>query len=612
MKKIFYILIICLILFSGNFVFANLSSLNVLSDDKSIHQTELEKYKDYRIKESNIGIVSNGNVSLSPDVSKVVYGFFPYWMGDTYANFQWNLITHLAYFSIEVNSDGSLGDKHGWPNNTLLNLAHQNGVKVVLTAQNFSSSDLSTLLSNATYRNNLINNLLNEVKSTSADGINIDFENVDSAMKTNLTTFITDLNNTFKISNSSYHIAIDVPAVDWSDAFDENALALNSDGLMIMAYDYHWQSGSTAGPIAPYDDSSTWGNYNVVSTLETYLSLTNNNRQKLILGVPYYGYDWEVSADTVPANTIGTGEAKTYAENRLAILNYSRIWDNDSKTPYYKYGSFRQTWYEDEESLQYKYDLVNDNALLGIGIWALGYDNGYADLWNKISENFLEPKTVAVPVGGDYKKYKKITLTATDTNGISGIYYTLDGSTPTISSTKYSSAFRIFNDKTLKFFSVDSLGNQEIVRTENYNIVYNDKKFDLRKGLKNIALEGKLLDFKFKKIPNKPTDYWFKIARIAKKPSGLNKSKTLKGYWKIESNLNKIKSDKKFKIKMVFKFRNRLLHGLKKKDLKLKFYNNNTNQWQTMPAVYLKKEKKFRIWINNFRWQKNKFAISTI
>jgi len=600
MKKIFYLLIICLFLFFGNFVLG-----------KSIHQIELEKNRSYKAHD-DVGIVSYGSISSTPNVSKVVYGFYPYWMGDAYTNFQWDLLTHIAYFSIEVNSDGSLGDKHGWPNNSLLNLAHQNGVKVVLTAQNFSATDLSTLLSSVTNRNNLINNLLNEVKNTSADGVNIDFENVDSSMKVNLTTFVTDLNNALKASNSSYHIAIDVPAVDWSDSFDENSLAQNSDGLMIMAYDYHWQTGSEAGPISPYDDSSTWGNYNVKSTLDTYLNLTNNNRQKLILGVPYYGYDWPVSLDTVPANTTADGEAKTYVENRLALLSYSRIWDNDSKTPYYKYGSFHQTWYEDSESLQYKYDLVNDNNLLGIGIWALGYDGTYTELWDKISENFLEPRAIATPAGGDYKKYKKVFLTATDADGITGIYYTLDGSTPTVNSMKYTKAFRIFNDKTLKFFSIDNLGNQEINRTENYNIVYNDKKFKLRKGLKNLSLEGKSLNFKFKKLPNKPIDYWYKITRIAKKPNGLDKSKTLKGYWRIESNLNKIKSDRKFRIKMVFKFRKRLLNGLKKKDLKLKFYNYNTKSWQTMPAVYLKKEKRFRIWINNFNWENNMFAISAV
>lgn len=592
--KIFLIVVICL-LFFVNLTFA-----------KSIHQIELEKHKDYKVKNSN-GIVSNGSVSYSPSVSKVVYGFYPYWMDDAYTNFQWDLLTHIAYFSIEINSDGSLGDKHGWPNNTLLNLAHQNGVKVVLTAQQFSVTDLITLLSSATNRNNLINNLLNEVKNTSADGVNIDFENVVGLQRENLTTFMTDLNNTFKTSDSSYHIVIDVPSVDWNEAFDENALANNSDGLMIMTYDYHWQGGSVAGPIAPYNDSNVWGNHNVVNTLETYLNLTNNNRQKLILGVPYYGYDWPVSSDTVPANTTNVGEAKTYAENRSAILSYVRIWDNDSKTPYYRYGSFQQAWYEDEESLQYKYNLVNLNNLAGIGIWALGYDGTYTDLWDKLRANFVGPKTMASPDGRTYKKYKQITLTATDVDGIARTYYSLDGSAPT---KIYHSPFRIFTDATLKFYSVDNLGNQENVRTEDYEIVYNNKKFELRKGLKNVSLNGKSSVFRFKKLPNKPIKYWFKITKFNKKPVGLEKKKTLKGYWQIETNLNKIKNNKRFKIKIVFNYKKKLLKNVKKKDLKLKYYNFEKKVWQIMPAVYLKKEKKFRIWITNFKWQTSEFAIS--
>ena len=65
-------------------------------------------------------------------------------------------------------------------------------------AQNFTGVDLTTLLSSAANRNTLINNLLAEAQTTNADGINIDFENVPGAQKANLTTFMTDLTNTFK------------------------------------------------------------------------------------------------------------------------------------------------------------------------------------------------------------------------------------------------------------------------------------------------------------------------------------------------------------------------------------------------------------------------------
>ena len=592
-------------------VWANLAWAN---DFASIHQTESDKYKDVKVEQGNdAGNSASGELS-SPAVGRTVFGFYPYWMGTAYSNFQWDLLTHIAYFSLEVNSDGSFADKHGWPVTVLLDLAHQNDVKLVLVTQNFTGSDLTTLLSSTTNRNNLINNLLNEVQTTGADGINIDFENVPGAQKTNLTTFMTDLTNAFKAVDSEYHITIDVPAVDWNDAFDEYVLANVTDGLMIMGYDYHWSTASQAGPVAPYSTSSTWGALNVFNTVDTYMQATLNNKDKIILGVPYYGYDWPVSADTVPANTTDTAESRTYVENRAAILNYTRIWDNESNTPYYKYGSFRQTWYEDQDSLQYKYNLVNAQDLAGVGIWALGYDGTYTELWDKLRSNFAGPQTYSTPAGSTYRKYKKITLVASDLNGVAGTYYTTDGSESTESSTLYTKPFRIFTDTELNFFSVDVLGNGESVKTEDYVMRYNnDKSFRLRKGMKNVLLYGKQVNFKFKKLPKKPKKYWWQIKRINKKPKELDKKKTLKGYWKINTTLNKLKNKKRLKLKMVFRYKKKLLKKLdvKKKDLRLKYYNRDSEKWETISAKHLKKKRKFRFWTDEFKWKKNKYALGS-
>jgi hypothetical protein len=37
-----------------------------------------------------------------------------------------------------------------------------------------------------------------------------------------------------------------------------------------------------------------------------------------------------------------------------------------------------------------KYDWIKKNKLGGVGIWALGYDNGYSDLWDILAEKFSE------------------------------------------------------------------------------------------------------------------------------------------------------------------------------------------------------------------------------
>jgi parallel beta-helix repeat protein len=90
-----------------------------------------------------------------------------------------------------------------------------------------------------------------------------------------------------------------------------------------------------------------------------------------------------------------------------------------------------------------------------------------------ISTDSTAPTVTASLAGGIYNTYQVITLSAIDNldpNPV--IYYTTDGSTPTILSTKYTSPLIILNPgtTTLKFMAVDNAGNQAAVQTQNYTL----------------------------------------------------------------------------------------------------------------------------------------------
>lgn len=70
---------------------------------------------------------------------------------------------------------------------------------------------------------------------------------------------------------------------------------------------------------------------------------------------------------------------------------------------------------------------------------------------------------------GWYRSSVSITLSATDNaggSGVSAIYYTTDGSTPTTSSTRYFSSFSVTQTRTVKFFARDVAGNSEAVKSQ--------------------------------------------------------------------------------------------------------------------------------------------------
>ncbi|MBU1167692.1 hypothetical protein KKC60_04780, partial [Patescibacteria group bacterium] len=321
-----------------------LSPLLVLA--KSVHQQEDQSFQNqpqkfYQSSGHNYQNAGGSSVGAGKELEKKVFGFHPYWMGDAWKNYDFDLLSTIAYFGADLNGNGSIGEKHDWPVTDLITTAHQNDVKVVLVAKNFSTSGIRDLLSSASNRSNAINNLVTEVKNASADGVNIDFEYVPEDQRNNFTTFVRDLTNTFHQEIPGSEVSLDAPAVDWNSSWDISALAAATDVLMIMGYDYHYAGGSQAGPVAPLESGNQWSNYNVTNTINSYVATAGGNKHKLLLGVPYYGYDWPTSSQSIPSGTTGRASAvrfNTLQEN-IDTGSRHRLWNNDSHTPYYLYSS---------------------------------------------------------------------------------------------------------------------------------------------------------------------------------------------------------------------------------------------------------------------------------
>lgn len=319
--------------------------------------------------------------------TREVFGYHPYWMNSAYPNYNYSQLSTIAYFGVDLSSSGYITDYHSWPVTTLINLAHTNGVKVVLVAINFDTESLETLLSSSTNRTRAINNLLQAAKNANADGVNIDFESFPSSQKYNLNTFMSALADSFHkhIPNSSVSIAL--PAVNWSNKFDYLTLANVCDALFIMGYNYYWTGSSNAGPVAPL---TGWGTYNITWTVNDYLTRTQGQNDKIILGLPYYGVKWPTYTDYRGSATLGSGSSVRYSTAEGEAANYGKRWDAESQTPWYAYetSSWYQAWYDDSLSLSKKYQLAINNDLQGVGMWALGYDGSRPELWGALKDLF--------------------------------------------------------------------------------------------------------------------------------------------------------------------------------------------------------------------------------
>ncbi len=344
---------------------------------------------DITVKSAMNQSFSNWNNGL---LSKRVFGYHPYWTGTKWTAYRWDLLSDLCYFSYEVDPlTGNAITLHDFMTDPVIDTALARGVKVHLCVTLFSGH--TNFFSNAVAQQRLIDNLISIMNQRGIHGINIDFEAVPSSQSQNLTTFIQQLSAQLHTVLPGSELSIATPAVNWNNTFDLLALEPWIDLFMIMTYDYYWGSSSLAGPVAGLWPLTSSFNYSTSKSI-TYYQSQGVDADKILMGVPYYGRDWPVESNTLPAQTTGSGSALTYRQivgsgnNNYSYNNY--YWDYRSYNPYFSYqsGTWRQCFFDNTRSLGHKYNIVNRRALAGIGIWALGYDYGHEELWDLIENKF--------------------------------------------------------------------------------------------------------------------------------------------------------------------------------------------------------------------------------
>jgi spore germination protein YaaH len=322
--------------------------------------------------------------SLSTELTHQTYGFVPYWQR-TYNCPRWDLVSRIAYFSLEIGSDGSISATNYWSSASVVGYAQAAGVPVDLCITCFSSSSIANILTNATARGNSIHNSINQMLLRGANGINIDFETPPSGYGDALVTYCRIFRDSLDARAPGSWLSVCMGAVDWGGVFNASQLKNYCDALFIMGYDYYWGGSSYTGPVDPLDDPTE--TYDIARSISDYAT-DGATRAKLVLGLPLYGRDWPCSGNTRRSATTGTATAVLYSTAIVNAVTYGRLWDTNAKSPWYCYGSYRQCWYSDSGSLDQRYAYAISEGLMGGGWWALGYDAGDLAFWNGVEYRF--------------------------------------------------------------------------------------------------------------------------------------------------------------------------------------------------------------------------------
>jgi spore germination protein YaaH len=415
-KKILFFLIL---------PFSAFSQQNSTIHEQSEHYRNFSFTKDTQWDSLNLAengtayqpnAVQSKTGSLPCVLNKKVYGWHPYWVGSVYTNYDWSMLSDFCYFdySVSPTTGNNTNGSFAWSTSAAVTSALSHSVNVHFCATLFSSH--STFWASSTAQQTFITNAINLLNSRGGNGINIDFEGMGSSDKTPFKNFMVNLCNQVHAANSNYKVTMALYAVDWGTSFDMPALNAVVDNFIIMGYDYYYSGSGTAGPEAPLYNFQTSYNYTLSKSITYYLK-QGATPSKLLLGLPWYGREWETAGATAPSSTTGGfTSSRTYNYVRNNSTTYSaanKHWESNSFNPYYSYvtgGATRQCWIDDNYSYGRKFDMVNQRGLGGIGIWALGYDDGYQDLWQLIKNKFSNCATVACTdsiydMGGPARNY---------------------------------------------------------------------------------------------------------------------------------------------------------------------------------------------------------------
>jgi Glycosyl hydrolases family 18 len=316
-------------------------------------------------------------VNAPPLRTHEIFGFAPYWTLSESSGFDLSQISTIDYFSIGVNSDGSLDESGpGWTGYqsqdlaSLITRAHAAGDRVVLTVSDFDQSSLDALTSSATAPATLAQALIAAIQAKNLDGANFDFEGQGDGDQAGLTNLVTQVSAAIHHVNPDYQVTMDTYASSAGDPngfYNISALAPAVNAFFVMAYQLNLQSGtSSASPL-------TSTAFSEKTAIAQYTAIVPAS--KVLLGLPYFGIDWPTSDGTLTAQA--TGPATTVSYSQVLASGHPVYWDATTQTGWtsYEVGTqWHETFFEVPASLYDAAQLASSSGLGGMGIWALGMD----------------------------------------------------------------------------------------------------------------------------------------------------------------------------------------------------------------------------------------------
>jgi GH18 family chitinase len=277
---------------------------------------------------------------------------------------------------------------------------------------NFSNAAL-TDASRQTFVRSCIDLYLKQYKGA-FDGIDIDWEYpVTGGLVANgkpedrhnytllLAEFRRQLDELGKTDSTHYLLTVAMPGGPGMDSrYERDQIAQYLDWINLMTYDLHGTWDPNTNFNAPlYQEMNDPGDssLNVDAVVQDYLA-AGIPADKLVMGVPFYGYDWigvGYTGDGLYQLSMYPAKGRSLSYNEIKrdyLPTYKRQWSSESQVPWlYNINTAEFVSYDDQQSIAAKAGYVSDQHLGGIMIWELSQGN--SELLDAIQTGFQKGGT---------------------------------------------------------------------------------------------------------------------------------------------------------------------------------------------------------------------------
>jgi spore germination protein YaaH len=331
-----------------------------------------------------------------------VYTWYPYWMGDVWKTYDFNLISTISFFTYKIDpKTGSYinpAQISQWRQTDLLDSAKKHQTKVLLNLSLEGKNNHLDFLKNEALWNTTIDSVTVLLNERGADGIELEFTDIPQDREAKFLDFVAFLKDNLdsRLVTKKVIVSLVIPADDTKFPFDLVKLNESVDLFIVKGMDYHEIDGTVAA-IAPLRNE-TPGGPSLETTVLMYLK-RGLVAEKSILALPLYGSQWSGTYNA------SEGYYSTDFERKVTLSEVNRVFqskdslytivptlDETSMTNYFFLEFPDDTsiegWYDDSTTLSKKMDLALFNKFKGVGLYALGYDLGKEEIWNVVSQKF--------------------------------------------------------------------------------------------------------------------------------------------------------------------------------------------------------------------------------